>query len=1045
MIKIVAVQMLFKPAVIEKDVDYLAEPGIYDVKKGESLSSLRKKISGYNVEAFVNEIREEYIRYINIKIESIVSRISSLGDVDIILFPEYSIPYQCLPDVAEYAKKYKVTIVAGTHMVTSAASLYYGMAGLRNIELTEKEGMAIAPIFNPNGKNDFQCKITQSIFETTLALPMDRTVKRFEINSKSGETIHFCILICIDALRAELLGKVVEQNKGERSGCLLLLPAYSPSTDGFYEGAKIISKEGITLICSNTSLYGNSGMYIPHDVHYRFENGSDEKPKIERNEEAVIEFQFDLDGMFIKKGVIDDRIIGRYKIYPICYSDGQEWEKKYDILCNNLQNMLGRSDFYEIEEVIDAFLLENETTPLCVKKSLEIFRKKLSNYSGNKEEILRQIKMLLISIYDTQVFLGNEIKRSISFCGEQGTVATETMLYLLRGADLYKPREVKPLEVKLRANLKRGNVSDSVIKSFRGRGNYISDFQNLMSTERCKCIIVNGAYGIGKTAFVDIAFQKHYPDWQIQRISLPVTVRFSMVLEYLGAEVGINISADTIARSSKNVMQPILRKLAEKIFEIPKRCIVIDDMASVFANADGKDLHIIEYFFKIINEISNKKGKLILIGSIWFPEQITSNDICKQITLKDLEKKHIERIIIYEMRIKDMVKTEEAPEISENIFQIVKGHPLSAKLVVEILKHNAKESFDEIDSTLCRRELINRLTSMINFDVKEKNILMLLSTFRTIIHISKLKNVLSEDMQVRFSEGIKELIKSPYINFDGQTIEMVEVFRVQFYEELQKQECFKEYHSYALEYYKKLHDEVKANGIFNPMVYSEITFHYLALGNLTELKDILDGNRETLKVHAKAIYQKDKEYGTAFELYKMLDEVFADDTEVLSYLGRCSARLSQWKDSTSYFKRAIQCAKDRKEETWYLYRDWAHILIRYDKLEDGEEMLKEAQKLLQIETERKEDAAILAAEGYILDSHGETEKAINKYEDALSCVWNHGFAIHYYSNLLKRLGEKDRAKELLERIEKNDMEPLNKIGQYDFLSRADEIDEVDDE
>ena len=73
MIKIVAVQMLFKPAVIEKDVDYLAEPGIYDVKKGESLSSLRKKISGYNVEAFVNEIREEYIRYINIKIESIVS------------------------------------------------------------------------------------------------------------------------------------------------------------------------------------------------------------------------------------------------------------------------------------------------------------------------------------------------------------------------------------------------------------------------------------------------------------------------------------------------------------------------------------------------------------------------------------------------------------------------------------------------------------------------------------------------------------------------------------------------------------------------------------------------------------------------------------------------------------------------------------------------------------------------------------------------------------------------------------------------------------
>ena len=93
-----------------------------------------------------------------------------------------------------------------------------------------------------------------------------------------------------------------------------------------------------------------------------------------------------------------------------------------------------------------------------------------------------------------------------------------------------------------------------------------------------------------------------------------------------------------------------------------------------------------------------RKGKLILIGSIWFPEQILSKKICRQITIKELDKKNIERIIIYEMRTKEMVHTEQPPEIPEQILKIVKGHPLSAKLVVEILRHNTKASFDEIDT-----------------------------------------------------------------------------------------------------------------------------------------------------------------------------------------------------------------------------------------------------------------------------------------------------------------------------------------------------------
>lgn len=1035
--------MLFKPAVIEKDVDYLAEPGVYNVKNGESISALRKKLSGNEVEEFGNKIREEYIQYLNEKVKGIVLRIVSSCNVDIILFPEYSIPYQCLPGLAELAKAYNVFIVAGTHMVMQSAYPYYELAGLNAEELVKQHGMAVAPILNPNGRNNYQRKMTQSIFETTLLTSKESKVEIFELNTKEGNnSIFFSVLICIDALRTKLIGKMMEEMASNEKGSLLLVPAYSPSTDCFYDNAKTISKENVTLVCSNTSLYGESGIYITPNVQFRFRNAQDEKPKIPKNEEAVIELEFDVDGMYTKKGVIDDRIIGRYNIYSICYGAEQKWIENYNELWKQLQKMVGESEILQIDEAIDEFLLNNFEIPVCVKKSLEIFRKKLSNYSGNKEEIMREIIVLPISTYDTKVIFGNEIQKAIMFCGSMGTVAKEQMMTLLGEADKYKAKSIKPIQVSLPINLTKESIPDSVVNSFRGRGNYINKFQEFMGCEECKCIIVNGTYGIGKTCFVDVTLQRHYPDWKIERITLPPTIRFSMLLEYLGSMVGMHISADTIARSGKDVMRPILQKLAEAIFGVARRCIIVDDMVSVLANADGRDLNIIDYFFKAVDDISNKKGKLILIGSVWFPEQITCRNICKQITIKDLEKKYIERIIIYEMRVKEMVETEKAPEIPEKIFQIIKGHPLSAKLVVEILKHNTKASFDEIDSKLCRSELLSRLTSMIAFDVKEKKILMLISVFRTIINVQDLSEILNDELNKRLKEEMKILVKSPYINFDGQALEIVEVFREHFYEELRNQEYFTEFHEYALNYYQKLHNQMQESGQFSPIIYAEMTYHCLVLGKLDELKDMLDGNRETLKMHAKIMYQKYKEYNSAFEVYKILDEVFADDTEVLSYLGRCSARLIHWEESKKYFKRAIQCASERKEQTWYLYRDWAHILIRYGRIEEGQEKLAESQICLKKETEKSEDAAILAAEGYILDSRGEIENAINKYEKALEYVWNHRFAIHYYSKLLKKLGENDKARVLQERLEPvDDMEPANQIEQYDFLSRTDEIDD----
>lgn len=90
--------------------------------------------------------------------------------------------------------------------------------------------------------------------------------------------------------------------------------------------------------------------------------------------------------------------------------------------------------------------------------------------------------------------------------------------------------------------------------------------QRFVNENEVKIILVSGAYGIGKSTFVDVAFKKHYPDWNILKIKLPSKVRFSMVLEQIGSVINCSVSADLLSRAGKNQLRPYMKKIVEKIF-----------------------------------------------------------------------------------------------------------------------------------------------------------------------------------------------------------------------------------------------------------------------------------------------------------------------------------------------------------------------------------------------------------------------------------------------------------------------------------------------
>ncbi len=1045
MIKVLLAQILFKPAIIERELDWLGEPGIYNYKFGKSFYSM--------VEANIIEddsvcytFRENYLQYFRNRLMQIV-KWAVERETDMLVFPEYSIPYQCLPELYELSKSNSLTIIAGSHTVINACEAYYISAGLSEKIVAEHIGESISPIFTPDGNTQFQCKLGKSIFEVSMNVPEKQQIETFFCFTRSGSKYPFSVLLCVDALEMKNVGLIDKLAIEYRNqGYLLVVPSLSTNTKGFYDVAKTLDLSGITLLYCNTAQYGNSGVYLNKNVSLRYMVPGDADCMAVDKKEEMVEINFAPEENYAVRGRIDNRIIGYFNVAPIYYNNESNWIREYQEQLVNVQNCMQDNDTYEAENILDSFLMLNQQNIVSdLSKQISEFVGKLANFTGRPEEFMQMLASVLLDTYDIKIYLGNEIEQAKNICWHAGYKAYENMEPLMKMSDYYKEGITLPLQVCFPKEVSGIKISDDDVNAFRNRGSFITMLQRFIHDSEVKIILVSGAYGIGKSTFVDVAFKKHYPDWNVLKIKLQSKTRFSMVLEQIGSAINCVVSADLLSRAGKNQLRPYMKKIVENIFNESKRCIVVDDLSSVLIDNNGRDISLIQLFMQAVEGCKMRKGKLIFIGSIYFPT-IFMIGSSRLIVLKPMERKYIDRIITYEMRVKGMAKGEQDPDIPEKIYDIVKGHPLSAKLAIMALEKNKNESFRDIDSNLIQSEIINALIRKIGIHAEAKKTMKLLSAFRTVIHIPTLLKILQGEMCKQVEMDLKKIIMFNFINYDGENLEILESIRVYYNNVLRDDDENKErYNEYALQYYQKIYQDMKNENKFNPMIYSELTYHYLELGRFNELKQLLNGNKETLKLHARTIYQQYHEYAAALQIYNIINQTFDDDPEVLAYIGRCSARMDHWIDVEKYFKKAIEVSEWRGDDTWYLYRDWGHILVRYNYVNDACDKFSKARIKLRNETGMEDDPAILAAEGYIYEKNGELENAEEKYKEALGYNYAHKYTIYYYSKLLRKTDRISEAKELESRVnEFNEGQTFENMVEYEFLSKTDEV-SFDDE
>jgi uncharacterized protein YjbI with pentapeptide repeats/WD40 repeat protein len=118
-------------------------------------------------------------------------------EVDLVVFSEYVIPGQLLPQLVALAQAARCTLVAGTHLVTTqllrdpAYRACFGEAPPAN--------RSIAPFVKPDGRVEYQDKLWRSQWETVL--DTGAAIRPCEVPLRQGDSMTVGVAICIDFLR----------------------------------------------------------------------------------------------------------------------------------------------------------------------------------------------------------------------------------------------------------------------------------------------------------------------------------------------------------------------------------------------------------------------------------------------------------------------------------------------------------------------------------------------------------------------------------------------------------------------------------------------------------------------------------------------------------------------------------------------------------------------------------------------------------------------------------------------------------------------------
>lgn len=1039
-------QISYLPAYYDTGLDCCAEP--CNLQEGESPLSTLHQIGA--VQATMAELKGAYISHISKKLSAIATW-SKGRDADLLVFPEYSVPAQSLPDLQAVARGTAMTIVAGTHRIAlgQETGKIYGDLGLfRDVAPV---GCACAPVVSPDGSLAYALKLKKSKWEPNLSTPSDMNPTILALDVR-GEAVRMAVVPCIDSLHPEVVGKLFESESTQPH--LLVCPSLSPSVDPFKTMGSVLQLKDTPFFYVNSTAFGGTHVNYPESWQSFLPGIENEPGGLPAGVEAVMEIDIDPQHFYRKVGSVQTNQACRLPwSYPIVYEGFAPWSEIHSELIADVDEWLSQLGKDGAIDVLDSYLsLHGTVLPPLLRSNLVYLRHSiLPFYDGKADVVNKSLELVSLdnSIMPTDYLFAQRVDNTLRLlleciksessdkvsrlfsCIETLKKNQERLPTIMPDVSMGEPGpEVRP---SVRDEVIEFSGEEDLATMFQNREDEIGAIRRAVNNPNNKVILITGPLGVGKSTIVNALFRKVLTDWDPVRVHIAGESNVPRLVADIAYKNGSQIDADFLSSSSQAVFAQRLRDIALRFYSVRKRALVIDDLQEILRSKNSRSLRQLDSFMDVFSDPKSfVGGRVFLLSSVWVPDRWRKMKGVLHLQVPRLSETCIQAIFEYHLRRTKLVDLETPPEIPQELLEVINGHPLSARLLVEAMQNEDLEKMrDELVIAKFAGRVARELLARMTLTREESELMCKMSIFRLPVRMEHLRRV--PEFAV-YEEELMALAVRGIIGYDGQSFAMHEAVRRYFADQAKSQHDASQLNQLGKQYYQMLYNEQQARVRKDPAVLFEFVHHLSMCGEIDKANDLRLIVIEEIKPTARRIYRELKDYRKALSLFKLVSGAVPDDAEVWAYIGRCHARLQHRADCDSAFERAVQVAGKSKRKLRWIHRDWGHILARFDWYEDAMYHLQMADAYDQ------SDPSTKAAMAYVNWRNGDTELAERDFELALVLNPNHIYTLIYYPQMLDELGHYAKAKLLRDRLAEIEDWEMGKDVSSDYESDLEDFD-----